>query len=248
MTKVNHTGLPKMQRKLHFYQPFLLRVLHGLLGVFTIAAMVSGFWVYDMFDGRWGRINLFRITEIQEIHGSLGILSFLAFPAFVIYAFTKGQKRLIQPNFLDSLVHSRRRHWWLTLHQTINTFTFLPLVVALFSGQMMDGNWLPNRELDHLWYSVHIASWSVLLLSIILHILLSAKVGGIPLLTSILNWRFTSRDSPFYWPNKIKTWLQSLRIFSIVKFWNSANFYQYMEAGLLASYALALMLSALQES
>jgi hypothetical protein len=236
-----------MQKPLHFYQPFLLRVLHGLVGVFTIAAMTSGFWVYDMFDGRWGRLNLFHVSEIQEIHGSLGILSFLAFPAFVIYSFTRGQKRLVQPNFLQSLVHSRGKRWWFTAHQTINTFSFIPLVLALFSGQKMDGNWLPNRELHHFWYLVHIASWSVLLLSLMAHFLLSAKVGGVPLLLSIVNLRFTSKESPVYWPNKIKTWFKNFRFFSIVDYWKSSGFYQYIEAALLASYALSLMLSALHE-
>lgn len=237
-----------MQKSLHFYQPFLLRVLHGLIGIFTIAAMISGFWVYDMFDGRWGRMNLFRVSEIQEIHGSLGILSFLAFPAFVIYSFKRGQKRLVQPTFVKSLLHSSGKHWWLTLHQTFNTLTFVPLVLALFSGQMMDGNWLPNRELDHIWYSVHIASWTVLFLCLMFHILLTAKVGGIPLLLSIVNWQFTSEESPAYWPYKARNWFKNFRFFWILDGWKSPGFYQYSEVVLLASYALSLMLSALHES
>lgn len=238
-----------MSRKfLNFYQPFLLRVLHGLVGIFTIAAMITGFWVYDVFDGRWGRINLSLVTEIQEIHGFFGILSFLAFPAFVIYAFRKGQKRLIQPNFLKSLVQVGRRSWWLTLHQAINTLSFFPLTLALFSGQMMDGSWLPNRELEHFWYSVHLGSWLVLLLCLMLHILLSAKVGGIPLLVSIVNWRFSAKDSPIYWANNTKKWLNNLRISLIAEWWNSPASFKYIEVAILASLALALMLSFAHES
>jgi hypothetical protein len=79
------------------------------------------------------------------------------------------------------------------------------------------------------------------------HFLLSAKVGGIPLLLSIVNLQFISKESPVYWPNKIKTWFKSVRFISIVDYWKSSGFYQYIEAALLASYALSLMLSALHE-
>jgi hypothetical protein len=237
-----------MQKLLRVYQPFLLRFFHGLVGIFTIAAMSTGFWVYDVFDGRWGRINLTLVADIQEIHGFFGILSFLAFPAFVVYAFRKGQKRLVQPNFLRTFVRLGCKDWWLNSHQAINTLIFIPLALALFSGQMMNESWLPNRELEHLWYSVHILSWLVLSICLMLHILLSAKVGGTPLLLSIVNWRFSAKDSPAYWPYNIRTWFNSIRIGSIKAWWNSFGFYQYIEVTILSSMALSLMLSALHES
>ena len=33
-----------------FYQPFLLRILHGLTGLFAIAAMITAFWTYDTYN------------------------------------------------------------------------------------------------------------------------------------------------------------------------------------------------------
>jgi hypothetical protein len=237
-----------MQKLHRVYQPFLLRLFHGLVGIFTLAAMTTGFWVYNVFDGRWGRINFAFVTDIQEIHGSFGILSFLAFPSFVVYAFRKGQKRLVQPYFLRTFVQFGCRGWWLNLHQAINTLIIIPLALALFSGQMMDGSWLPNRELDHFWYSLHILSWLFLSLCLILHILLSAKVGGTPLLLSIVNLRFSAKDSPAYWPYNIRRWFNSIRSATIMAWWNSAGFYQYMEVTLLSSMVLSLILSAFHES
>ncbi|MDJ0585680.1 MAG: cytochrome b/b6 domain-containing protein, partial [Microcystis sp. M49636_WE2] len=35
------------------YQPLLLRILHGFTGIALIAAMVTAYWTYDTFDGRW---------------------------------------------------------------------------------------------------------------------------------------------------------------------------------------------------
>ncbi|MFN9610586.1 MAG: cytochrome b/b6 domain-containing protein [bacterium] len=237
-----------MNNYARLYQPFLLRVLHGMVGLFSILAMITGFWIYDVYDGRWGRINLTLVPEIQDIHGAFGILSFVVFPAFVIYTFRKGQKRLIQPNFLKSIMQSSRRSWWLNTHQIINTLILLPLTLALFSGQMMDGSWLPNRELEHFWYSVHIASWLVLFFSIMLHIILSIKVGGLPLLFSVLNWQFTAKDSPIHWLHHINRWYHNICLGSISRWWTSSGFYHYMEASILASLALALMLSAGHES
>ena len=40
------------------YQPLLLRILHGLIGLFTIAAVITAYWTYDVYDGRWGSITL----------------------------------------------------------------------------------------------------------------------------------------------------------------------------------------------
>ena len=46
------------------YQPLLLRILHGLTGLCAIAALVTAFWTYNTYDGRWGTIPL---PEFQEL-------------------------------------------------------------------------------------------------------------------------------------------------------------------------------------
>lgn len=78
------------------YQPLLLRILHGLTGIVLIAAMVTAYWTYDTFDGRWLKLPLPEYQEIESIHGTFGLYTLIIFPVFAIYAFRRGNKRLIQ--------------------------------------------------------------------------------------------------------------------------------------------------------
>ena len=68
-----------------------------------IAAIITAFWTYDTYDGRWGRIPLPKFTEIEGIHGTFGLWTLLIFPLFVIYAFNRGQRRLIQLDSINKL-------------------------------------------------------------------------------------------------------------------------------------------------
>ena len=98
------------------YQPFLLRCLHGLTGIFLILAMISAFWTYNTYDGRWGTLPLPRFEEIEGIHGTFGLYTLLIFPAFVFYAFHRGHQRLAQPRVLPQLTHKVGTWaWWHTL-------------------------------------------------------------------------------------------------------------------------------------
>ncbi len=54
------------------YQPLLLRILHGFTGIALIAAMVTAYWTYDTFDGRWLKLPLPEYGEIKSIHGTFG--------------------------------------------------------------------------------------------------------------------------------------------------------------------------------
>ena len=40
------------------YQPLLLRIFHNFQAIFTILAMVTAFWTYNTYDGRWGKNQL----------------------------------------------------------------------------------------------------------------------------------------------------------------------------------------------
>ena len=188
------------------YQPLLLRILHGLTGIFLIAAILTAFWTYNTFDGRWGKLPLPSYPGIEGLHGTFGLFTLLIFPLFVVYAFHRGQKRLLQPNSLAKLNQFGKPIWWYTLNQFTNTLTILALTFALFSGKMMDENWLPNGELDRLWYYAHLLSWVIIIGCIALHLLLKAKVGGLPLLLSMLNWRFRAKDSPALWSTHVTAW------------------------------------------
>lgn len=185
------------------YQPFLLRILHGLTGLFLVAAILTAYWTYDTYDGRWGRIPLPVYPDIEGIHGTVGLWTLLIFPAFVIYAFHRGQRRLLQPDSLGKLAQVGRPIWWYTLHRVANTLALLALTFALFSGKMMDETWLPKGELTHGWYYAHLMSWVVMVGAIALHVLMTAKVGGAPLLLSILTWQFRDKDSPALWPSHL---------------------------------------------
>lgn len=193
------------------YQPLLLRLLHGLTGLFLIAAILTAFWTYDIYDGRWGRISLPYYREIEGIHGTFGLYTLLIFPAFVLYAFHRGQRRLIRPDSLAKLTQVGKPIWWYTLNRFINTLALIALTFALFSGKMMDETWLPRGELNHGWYYAHLISWMVMVIAIAIHLLMNAKVGGMPLLMSMLNWQFRHKDSPLLWSTHLSIWWSRVR-------------------------------------
>lgn len=202
------------------YQPLLLRILHGLTGLCAIAAIATAFWTYNTYDGRWGTIPLPKYQEIEGIHGTFGLWTLLIFPLFVVYAFNQGQRRLIQSNSLDKLTQVGKPIWWYTLHRFINTASILALTFALFSGKMMSEKWLPQGELNHFWYYAHLVAWLILVMAIALHLLMSIRVGGIPLILSMLNWRFRSQDSPALWRQHLLPWRDRLTM-SLIRQWLS---------------------------
>ncbi|UBF25023.1 cytochrome b/b6 domain-containing protein [Kovacikia minuta CCNUW1] len=160
------------------YQPLLLRILHGLTGLFLMAAILTAFWTYDTYDGRWGRIPLPPYKDIEGVHGTFGLWTLLIFPAFVIYAFHRGQKRLVQPDSFTTLTQLGTPSWWYTLNRLTNTVALLALTFALFSGKMMDETWLPKGELNHAWYYAHLIGWVIMVAAIALHLLMECKSWG----------------------------------------------------------------------
>lgn len=193
------------------YQPLLLRILHGLTAICLILAILTAFWTYNTYDGRWGQVPLPEYKDIEGIHGTFGLYTLLIFPAFVHYAFQRGKRRLIQSDSLSKLALVGRPIWWYTLNRLANTLALLALTFALFSGKMMDETWLPKGELDHVWYYAHLISWVVMVGAIALHLLLNARVGGVPLLVSMWNAKFRLQDSPQLWPEKVSAWWQKVR-------------------------------------
>ena len=225
------------------YQPLLLRILHGLTGFFVVGATLTAFWTYDTYDGRWGRIPLPRFKEIEGIHGTFGLFALLVFPLFVLYAFHRGQKRLIQSNSLTKLKQIGKPIWWYTLHRITNTLAILALTFALFSGKMMDEQWLPRGELDRGWYYAHLMAWVLVVACIALHLLMSAKVGGLPLLLSILNWRFLDKDSPARWREHVINWWSNGRLAWAIDWLQSPSLLKVLEVLVLISLAAAWIIS-----
>ena len=71
----------------------------------------------------------------------------------------------------------------------------------------MKEEWLPLGELDHVWYYAHLMAWVIIIFCLAIHVLMSAKVGGAPLLLSILSWKFRPEDSPGKWYSRLCVWL-----------------------------------------
>lgn len=229
------------------YQPLLLRILHGLTGLFAIAAIITAFWTYNTYDGRWGQIPLPKLAAIEGIHGTFGLWTLLIFPLFVLYAFHRGQQRLIQSNSFPKLTKFGKPIWWYNLHRLVNTISILALTFAVFSGKMMDEKWLPQGELNHTWYYVHLISWLILVSCIALHLLMGIKVGGLPLILSMLNWRFRSQDSPVLWRKHFDSWRANFNI-KIVKQWLlSFSLLKIIEIFVFITIILAWIISLIKE-
>ncbi|MCF2970128.1 cytochrome b/b6 domain-containing protein [Synechococcus sp. Nb3U1] len=187
------------------YQPILLRILHGAAAVLTVLALISGFWVYNTYDKRWGALPLPTLGDIQGIHGTIALTFLLFLPIFALYSFHLGYRRLIQEQSLSQLKKYGKPVFWISIHHLINTLMLLSVTLAVVTGRMMKEEWLPAREINHPWYLVHLIAWVCVFISIALHLLMGAKVGGVPLLLSMFNWKVKGEDS-------FPSWLKGFKI------------------------------------
>lgn len=187
------------------YQPALLRILHGTAAVLIVLALVSGFWVYNTYDKRWGSIALPTLGDIQGIHGTIALTFLLLFPIFALYSFHIGYRRLVQASAFGQLTRFGNPVWWVTIQRLTNTLMLLAATFSVITGRMMKEEWLPAGEINRRWYLAHLTAWSCLFISLALHLLLGAKVGGVPLLASMFNWKMRNEDTP-------RSWLQGIRV------------------------------------
>jgi len=193
-----------MQRRSIPYLPVLLRISHGIVALLTILALVSGFWVYNTYDKRWGGFALPNLENIQDIHGTIALTFLLTLPIFALYSFHLGYRRLLQAQTFTQLKQFGTPIWWVSVHHFTNTLMLLAVTFAALTGRMMKEEWLPAGEFYHQWYLAHLISWICVFLTLTLHLLLGAKVGGIPLLVSMFNLRRRSEDIPHSWFRGIK--------------------------------------------
>ena len=187
------------------YQPALLRILHGGAAVLVILALISGFWVYDTYDKRWGSLGLPSLGDIQGIHGTIALTFLLLLPIFALYSFHLGAQRLVQGRSLAALRQVGKPIWWVTLQRLANTLMLVAVTASVVTGRMMKEEWLPAGEIDRPWYLAHLLAWCGVFVSLALHLLLGAKVGGVPLLASMFRWGLREGDEP-------RTWLQRLQL------------------------------------
>ncbi|MBD1918608.1 MULTISPECIES: cytochrome b/b6 domain-containing protein [Cyanophyceae] len=186
--------------KLIPYQPLVLRLLHSIAGLLAIGALITGFWVYNTYDGRYGSIPLPLLPDIQGIHGTFGLFFLLIFPALAIYSFHWGYQRLLFPDFWARLTYQvGKPGWWVNLQRLLNTAMLLAATLAVVTGRMMQEAWLPAGELYHVWYRLHLTAWLVLVVTLLGHIAMSLKVGGVPLLLSMVQTQYRPEESPSLW-------------------------------------------------
>jgi hypothetical protein len=187
------------------YQPLLLRILHGLSAAIAILSIITSFWVYNTYDGRFIQFPLPKINDIIGIHGTFGLTFLLFFPVLAIYSFYWGQKRLLQTNSLTKLTQVSKPVWWYSLHRIVNTLMLFAATWALITGRQMKEEWLPAGELNHLWYQLHLSAWVLLFVCLLIHILMAIKVGGSPLIISMFRWQHPPEESPRLWWQKLRS-------------------------------------------
>jgi hypothetical protein len=152
---------------------------------------------------------------------------------FSLYSFHGGKIRLLQADSLQKISQPNQFNqpiWWLSLQRLANTFMLIAAVLAVTSGRMMKEEWLPLGELDHIWYYCHLTAWLILICSLAIHLLMSAKVGGAPLLLSMISWQVRTQDSPKHWLNRLRNW-------SVTNNYRQslANFYQLLQSNTILS-------------
>ncbi|WP_271253221.1 cytochrome b/b6 domain-containing protein [Pseudanabaena sp. Chao 1811] len=200
------------------YQPVLLRLLHSAIALLVFGSLITGFMVYDRYDKRFGTLNLPIIRDTQGIHGTIALAFLCLLPIFAIYCFHIGDRRLIQKESLKQLQEVGKPIWWISLQRFANSLLLLSATFAVITGRMMQEEWLPTGELNHVWYIGHLIGWLLMIVSIAIHLLMSAKVGGLPLLLSIYNWKIRPEDMPKFWLRgfKIKPSTTFLFIFEVL--------------------------------
>ncbi len=142
------------------------------------------------------------------IHKLFGRLFLLGMPWFALYSFHAGQRRLLQANSLKKLKEVGTPIWWYSLHRLVNTLLLLAATFALVSGRQMDEGWMKSGDLTQLWYTLHLISWLVMFSGLVAHLLMCAKVGGMPLILSMVDLKYRPSDSPALWLRTIKSWMR----------------------------------------
>lgn len=119
------------------YQPALLRILHGVAAILTVLALISGFWVYNTYDKRWGSLALPVLADIQDIHGTIALTFLLFLPVFALYSFHLGYRRLVQEQSFSQWKQIGKPVWWLSIQQFVNTLMLIAATFAVVTGRMM---------------------------------------------------------------------------------------------------------------
>lgn len=192
------------------YQPLIFRGLHALNGVAVLCSMATGFWMYNTWDARFGRLPLpLADNQLLGIHHQIGEIVTVFFVIFLLYSLFAGRRRLLQTKSLRQLPHLNQPSGQYALHRLINTALLGMLILSMISARQFGGaKALMNEEWDNVWYNLHVFAWASMGVLVTLHLVVSFRVGGLPLWQSMVNWQVRTKDSPKQWPQRLKNWLQ----------------------------------------
>jgi hypothetical protein len=93
----------------------------------------------------------------------------------------------------------------------------------------------------------HLISWLIVVFCFVLHLLMSIKVSGIPLILSMLNWRFRSQDSPALWRTNFTNWRKNLTFTRVKQWLLSFSLLRFLEIFILTIIVLAWVISIIKE-
>ena len=198
------------------YQPLVFRLFHVAIAALIILAIATGVVIYNVYDGRIGHLPIPQIPRIMGIHKLFGRAFLLVMPFFALYSFHAGRRRLLQTNSIQQMSEMGKPIWWYTLHRMVNTFLLIGATFALVSGREMDEGWMTRGELIHLWYTLHLASWAVMVCCLAAHLLMSVRVGGLPLLLSMIHIKYRAYDSPSTLLQNVKSLLSLNRVITFL--------------------------------
>ena len=89
------------------YQPFLLRLFHGINALLVIACVITGFLVYDSWDGRFGKVGLtIKNRSLIDVHGTFAFVLFFVFLGFLIVSIKLGRSRLVKSDDWQKLTNN----------------------------------------------------------------------------------------------------------------------------------------------
>ena len=193
------------------YQPLIFRLLHAIHGSLVFASIATGFWLYNTWDHRFGRLPLPKAeTEWLDIHHQIGEILSPWVAIFLLYSLFAGRRRLFQSKSLKQLSNLSQPSGQYALHRCINTGLLGMLILAMISARQFGGAKILLQGEWNLWYNLHVIAWVSLVLLVIAHLLLSLKIGGVPLVQSMIDYHIHPKDSPAQWPQRFSAWIQQI--------------------------------------
>lgn len=193
------------------YQPLIFRLLHSIHGILVLGSVTTGFWLYNTWDHRLGKLPLPNAeSNWVNIHYQIGELLSPWFVIFLVYSLFAGRQRLLQRKSIGQLSQLTKPTGQYALHRLINTGLLSMLLLSMLSARQFGGAKTLLQGEWNLWYTLHVFAWAGIVVLVIAHVLTSLKVGGLPLVQSMIDFQVQTKDSPVQWPKRFSHWIKSI--------------------------------------